>query len=258
MPDDETGLATVKLHFVHRSVFNKASALPRLEDLRDNEKLSKDFDAALLDKPFSLIARDMRQFMIVSHRWVDLHHPDKSEEQRRLISEHLAGHPEKEWVWVDFCSLPQERRNSNGELLKEKTSFEKMYFQDILSIISIAYLLLDVLIIYDQDYTTRFWCMYETFLAMHSVHRGKIKTLDRAQAEERFTIVYAGSLADAKSNVRKQHAELLWAQWGQISTVDAIKQLDLLSIRIVSEKATKWRPCTRSLLIKAVDTGIQR
>ena len=47
----------------------------------------------------------------------------------RPLRSGCCGHPEKEWVWVDYCSLPQDVKNDEGHVVKVMGAEDKAYFR---------------------------------------------------------------------------------------------------------------------------------
>ena len=90
-------------------------------------------------------------------RWLSPDNPDVTGEQLTAIRSFLNRNEWVEFIWFDFCSLPQGERN-----LAETT-----HFRAALKFINLLYLHAPVLILLDANYQTRFWCLYETFLATH-------------------------------------------------------------------------------------------
>ena len=186
--------AALELHFIHRSMFDSESPLPRFDELPQHLKRVETFLMKLLF--FGSDARTgLSSFLLISHRWEGRCHPDASQEQRKAIAEWLSQNLDKEWVWFDYCSLPQDFKNEKGDVVKAMGPEDKAYFRHVLAHIDYAYLLFDVLIVYDQDYMTRFWCLYEAFLAMHSIVGGVIAQIERREAEKRSRVVCVGMVA---------------------------------------------------------------
>merc|ERR1719383_315096 len=176
----------------------------------------------------------LSSLLLISHRWEGRCHPDASQEQRKAIAEWLSQNPDKEWVWFDYCSLPQDFKNEKGDVVKAMGTKDKAYFRHVLAHINFAYLLCDVLIVYDQDYMTRFWCVYDAFLAMHSIVGWVIAQIERREAEKRCRVVCVGMVAQKSAALQKKEADRLWDFWGEASVDDALDQLQRSDIRVTN------------------------
>ena len=99
------------------------------------------------------------------------HNPDVG---TSVTGEHLGAvrafqqdHKEVHFDWFDFGCLPQKLKATDGKVLKELNPAEKMYFKKALSLVNFLYLHGKVLVLLDAEHSTRFWCLYEAFLASH-------------------------------------------------------------------------------------------
>jgi hypothetical protein len=223
---------SVILHFVHRSVFEKDAPMPRLEELLEEEKCTLTITATDLTKKSH---KDFPAFIMISHRWTESHHPDLKQEQRKAVKEFLQKNPDTTWLWFDFSSMPQEHKDEKGLVLKKRTDEEKSYFVSVLKYINCAYLFFAVLVIFDQEYATRFWCLYETFLATHALQDGEIICVPREKANDRLHVVYCGTLALSKASVQTLQLDMLWAQWGEVDLPSASHQLGGSDIRVTNQ-----------------------
>ena len=177
---------------------------------------------------------ELSSFLLISHRWAGRCHPDASQEQRNVIAEWLSQNPDKDWVWFDYCSLPQDFKDEKGDVVKAMGPEDKAYFRHVLAHINYAYLLFDVLTVYDQDYMTRFWSVYEAFLAMHSIVGGVIAQIERREAEKRCRVVCVGMVPQKSAALQKKEADRLWDFWGEASVDDALDQLQRSDIRVTN------------------------
>ena len=98
------------------------------------------------------------EFCIVSHRWMDKEEPDSDGTQLKAIQQYLSDHKEVKYVWFDYCCMPQGA----------KTPSEKVHFKWMLENINILYLGVNVLILVDLSYFSRFWTQYEAWLSMQT------------------------------------------------------------------------------------------
>ncbi|CAK0796589.1 unnamed protein product, partial [Prorocentrum cordatum] len=123
--------------FVHRSVFAQSGPMAPFQHLKRDGTLQswrvtiKSLtDGALL-----------KTHAVVSDPWLTKAHPDLEDIQRKKIKAWLDEHPNIEWIWLDWCSIPQET-----ESLK-RSSEEEAYFRDALNFSNTLYLCFPVLIL---------------------------------------------------------------------------------------------------------------
>ena len=95
--------------------------------------------------------------LAVSHRWETPDEPDPTGAQLAA----LRAHPEIAWVWVDVCAMPQGGAR--------RTRAEEVEFRALLPNVNLLYLACSVLIVMDASYASRFWTLYESWLAMQRV-----------------------------------------------------------------------------------------
>jgi len=102
----------------------------------------------------------VRTHCVVSHRWLSPLAPDDAEgSQLQAVQSHVRAHPEIEWVWFDFWSMPQG----------ERTAAERIDFKHMLVNINVLYLGMRVLILLDLSYISRFWTQFEAWCSMQSL-----------------------------------------------------------------------------------------
>ena len=99
-------------------------------------------------------------WLAISHRWEAPGEPDGKGMQLAAIREHLRRRPEIELVWYDYWCMPQ------GE---HRTPEEVAEFQVMLQNVNLLYICLEVLILLDLTYFSRFWTLLEAWLAMRLV-----------------------------------------------------------------------------------------
>ena len=104
-------------------------------------------------------------------RWMTPHNPDVGTtvvgEQFRAIRTFLEQHQWTEFIWFYFGCLPQKLRIAdNHELQDLNHCVELIFFKETLSVVNLLHLHARVLILLDVQYSSRFWCLYEAFLAM--------------------------------------------------------------------------------------------
>ena len=119
--------------------------LPRLQDLR------RDRPDWIVKKPIdmtsSLLGEYREEMLGVSHRWEDPKEPDTKGKQLAALKRHLNEHPKIKFVWFDFPCMPQQPRSPQ----------EDDEFATMLSGVNVIYLGMQVLILLDMSYTSRFW-----------------------------------------------------------------------------------------------------
>jgi len=161
-----------KFFFVHRRVFFQAGPLPPYQALR--ARRDGCLDEVEISLPELERGKLARSRVVASHRWLTKSHPDPDGVQREAIKSWLEANPEVEWVWLDFCCLPQETEEYT------RTPEEKRYFRDALNFSNTLYLFLPVLVLADSEYIQRFWCLLEAFLALRTFEGGRITTAEGA------------------------------------------------------------------------------
>lgn len=107
--------------------------------------------------------------LAVSHRWETPSKADPEGAQLRALMQHLA--PEIAYVWIDVCCMPQGAH---------RTPLELFEFATMLKQVNLLYLECRVLAIVDGSYTSRFWTLLESWLAMQCVTPYGFHVDDRA------------------------------------------------------------------------------
>ena len=95
----------------------------------------------------------------------------------KAIKAYLEAHPDIEWVWFDYSSMPQ------GD---DRTPKEKAEFDLMLAAIADLYLTARVLILLDGSYASRFWTLTEAWCSMQTVTPEGLRPA--TEAECRYTI----------------------------------------------------------------------
>ena len=94
--------------------------------------------------------------LAVSHRWETPDEPDPGGTQLATLKHHLDDHPEIEYVWCDFPCMPQMPRSPE----------EEEEFKDMLHNINVIYIGMQVLVMLDMMYMSRFWTQAEAWMSM--------------------------------------------------------------------------------------------
>jgi len=157
-----------------------SESLPRMQKLRD-DKLLKKMKVPLKDAFHG--KGIIRSILFVSHRWEVSGKPDLEGVQLAAIKAHLEAHPEIEWVWFDYSSMPQKKET----LLDDRTLKEKAEFKLMLAAIFDLYLTARVLILLDGSYASRFWTLTEAWCSMQMVTPEGLNPATEAE-RRRYTI----------------------------------------------------------------------
>jgi len=173
-----------KYYFVHRNTIlglPPGSRLPAYRDLADQGLLhGLDFDL------FAALNGEYRKtFAVLSHRWVLPGEPDPHGEQLEDLQDVLKGDPQIEYIWIDSSCMPQ---NTPGQ---PRSPEEDQYFGEALQSVNMLYLTMEVIVLYDPDYATRFWCLLESILAFSHPERSGIVRIRHA-AEKHSTVLERG------------------------------------------------------------------
>ena len=154
-------------------------SLPRMQTLRDGRHLTKIKIplASAFRAPAFRGGGITANILFVSHRWEEPDQPDVDGEQLKAIKAYLEAHPDIEWVWFDYSSMPQ------GD---DRTVMEKAEFDLMLAAIADLYLTAHVLILLDGSYASRFWTLMEAWCSMQTVTPDGLRPA--TEAERRYTI----------------------------------------------------------------------
>jgi hypothetical protein len=159
------------------------TSLPRMQTLRKDGHLEK------WSVPLASAFRGdgiIKHILFVSHRWETPNQPDVDGEQLNAIKKYLKAHPDIEWVWFDYSSMPQK-----VDGIDDRTVMEKAEFQLMLAAIADLYLTAHVLILLDGSYASRFWTLTEAWCSMQMVTPEGLRPATlrpTTQAERRYTI----------------------------------------------------------------------
>uniref|UniRef100_A0A7S1A343 Heterokaryon incompatibility domain-containing protein n=1 Tax=Noctiluca scintillans TaxID=2966 RepID=A0A7S1A343_NOCSC len=168
--------------------------------------------------------------IVVSHRWGEKHHPDPDGEQLRAIQAFLEANPGFRFVWIDFCCIPQDLKTSEGNLLLRRTEAETVYFRRALSSVNMLYLFFPVLTLLDAEYNTRFWCCFESFLAVHTFDGASLVS----SGTKHFHIQCVGSYGRNRRQMQQLDKKRLVVQW-TCSTQEALHVLEGSDISVTNE-----------------------
>lgn len=174
----EKGQQECTFHFVRASFIRTSGmlTLPSFKELEKKgalERLTIKFSSAFLGKI------DRRKYCVVSHRWMDKGQPDADGVQMRAIQEFLHTQMDIEWVWFDFWCMPQG----------EKTLADKLSFKWMLENINVLYLSMQVLVLLDLSYLSRFWTQYESWLSLQVATANGLRPATDEERRSRTEIV---------------------------------------------------------------------
>jgi len=212
LPTSKTGIITKKGAAV---IEDKDSRLrddlpiPRFQELRDRGLVDKR-EIHLSDV---LSGALRRSHAVVSHRWEDKHHPDARGEQLRRIKRFLQRSPHIQYLWYDYMSIPQGKEGPLG-----RTKEEEAYYVESLKMSNMLYLGLTVFVIWDQQYSRRFWPCIESWLGLQEATPGGL----RPAPVERSRIEIACIGADQGSS---NTLAMIRATWGSLGVAEASEKL---------------------------------
>jgi len=142
-------------YFVPVHVLKEATELPRFQELRDR--------GLLVRRPVRWADAVRHKYdtdiLVVSHRWETPTYPDPEHVQLRTIQAELEDRPEVRYVWLDWSSMPQGANTTESDTAE---------FMRMLPRINMLYLGASVLMLVDNSYQSRFWTMFEAWLAMQT------------------------------------------------------------------------------------------
>ena len=194
--------------------------LPRLQDL-----LSSHPDLVVqlpIDMTSALIGDYCHRMCAVSHRWETPDEPDSEGHQLCALQAFLEARQEIEYVWYDFSSVyPQglELRFLCGVTLfapllsrdkfeslriqmpqRPRTTAEDAEFVEMLGNVNAIYLGMQVLILLDMSYLSRFWTQMEAWMSMQPLPLPRV-----ADREARYTVT---PLHNASDGLREELVQL--------------------------------------------------
>jgi len=170
----------------------------------------------------------------VSHRWQGPAEPDPGAEQLREIIGYLQKHSEIRYVWYDFWCMPQDER-SEEQLQEEgtvdsRTESQKAEFKRMLKMINYLYLGCRVLVLLDLGYMSRFWTLFESWLAMRkATEHGLVEAHSDDERERQFCIKVLYDNPAASELI-----EALLKQWRFCTWSDAKERLASVDIAVTN------------------------
>jgi len=154
---------------------------------------------------------------MISHRWITPKHPDPNNEQLVKIQEFLRANPHIKLVWLDYGCIPQGKR----------TEDEETHFRSCLDHISLLYLSLPVVVIFDKQYISRFWCIFEMYLSLRKASEEGIGPASEKVIDSRFHFYCIGS---AKRDVDGYKLQMIkdWKDLNASNAADVLKEDDIM------------------------------
>ena len=171
--------------------------LPRFQELRERHLVRR-----FVSRREAMSQRgELRETCLaVSHRWESTLRPDVTGDQFRAIRAYLDEHPQIEYVWVDWSSMPQKGKDGDERTREEEALFKKMLRQ-----VNLLFLGCSVLLLVDISFCSRFWTMFEAWLAMQAASADGLSP-ERERSRRRYTIkcLHTAALTDRLSRVHEQ------------------------------------------------------
>mmetsp|Transcript_1105 Transcript_1105/g.1731 ORF Transcript_1105/g.1731 Transcript_1105/m.1731 type:complete len:334 (-) Transcript_1105:44-1045(-) len=208
-------------YFLHRDTLlsmEQGQLLPVFQALQHQGWLRHE----RIDLQDAVRGRYRQRYACLSHRWESKEHPDPRGEQLALVQEYLQADPQVEWVWIDFCCMPQQNilHPYTGEYLAGmRAPDEQEYFSRALKNVNMLYANMQVCILFDRSYNNRFWCLLEAILALSNP---TVKGLVPSQGNEHHHFLCCGSYT-GKVGMRAVHA--FQEQWWGMPYVEALEVL---------------------------------
>jgi hypothetical protein len=161
----------------------------------------------------AILEKYKNEFLVISHRWHTPQHPDPKGDKVALLQEYLAEHPQVQWVWLDFWSLPQSLPD------KPRTEEEEVVFKVGLANIFMLFISSTVLILFDLQYVGRFWTSYEIWLSLRTV---TADGLMNTPADKRRAHLRCMGAANEAEDI---HMESMFTTWSEKTPEEAASVL---------------------------------
>jgi len=156
-----------------------------------------------------------QHLLAVSHRWEAAAEPDPDGTQLRAVQEYLLHNPEIRYVWYDHWCMPQDERTEQqraDETTKDtRTVREKAEFRRMLGQVNLLYLGCRVLILLDRSYFSRFWTLFEAWLAMRKVtDQGLVEAHDSGKHYHVEVLYDTDTAGELRALLEKQWLDASW------------------------------------------------
>lgn len=176
-----------------------------------------------------------KDFLAVSHRWETSDACDPTGEQLERIRDHLRHHADIQYVFVDYMCLFQG---------PGRTPEQKATFQVQLPNINLIYLGAAVLILFDCDYSGRFWTQFEAWLSLQGASTSGLTsaTTNRTVIEciHGTDEVFGRALRELWSNCRAEEAERILRADSVRVTNSSDKKVQLPKIVVLDRTVRHW------------------
>ena len=204
--------SATSFYFLHASKVRNCS-MERLPKLQELKRTHPDW---IVKKPVDMTSSllgDYRENMLgTSHRWEHPDEPDTKGKQLAALKRYLDDHPEIEYVWSDFPCMPQKPRSPEDE----------DEFAEMLSNVNVIFLGMQVLILLDMSYVSRFWTQTEAWMSMQDASTSGLATA--SEEKRRYTIV---PLHNASAKVSETLIDM-WTGKSAQEAHDILAQPDVL------------------------------
>mmetsp|Transcript_129509 Transcript_129509/g.360801 ORF Transcript_129509/g.360801 Transcript_129509/m.360801 type:complete len:770 (-) Transcript_129509:109-2418(-) len=215
-----------KFWFLRRETFLELpeddGGVPRHQELRDRGLL-EEHEVHLKD---ALSGKLVHHMAVFSHRWFQKDHPDPRNIKLKKAKELLKQHSSWHLLWLDWLCLPQ---SAGGP---ERTDDEEKYFGETLYNINTLYLGLHVVILYDSQYSGRFWPCAECWSSFQVPTEEGVRDYETQGAPCRATFCCVagaeGTEAQAKALMRRG--------WGRTPACDAAARLRRDEVSVANQR----------------------
>ena len=155
------------------------------------------------------------EYLAVSHRWDQPELPDSTGQQLRAVRDFLRRVPSIRYVWYDGWCLPQGKRSKEEQALFDRS----------LPHINLLYLGCTVLVLMDLSYISRFWTLFESWLAMSSTTAEGLVPAEYARGRCHITCIHsARSSTDALTKLLVQ----MWTDKQPNQVYDLLAATDIV------------------------------
>jgi len=225
-------------YFIHRNTilsYEPGTPLPIFQSLQHGQL-----------QPLAVNLRDAVHghyrsgFVCLSHRWETREHPDPRGEQLAALQQYFRKYETVEWAWVDYCCMPQCQpyQQPDGTVMYARNQEEEMYFGQALQNVNMLYANMQVCILFDRAYNSRFWCLLEAILGL-SNPTPKGLTPSKANTHHHFECM--GSL---RGKTAQRTTDAFVHQWWEMPYTEALDVLKSDDVTVTNQ-SDKERQLTR-------------
>ena len=163
------------------------------------------------------------QICVVSHAWELPGDPDASGVKASTIRKHLLENREIEWLWLDFCCMPQ---NSVIGWPLPRSEEEGSAFGWQLRNANLLYLGAHVLVLLDLGYQGRFWTQFELWLSLQEGSTAGLRPVSEQSQRAHMKPIHGATDKLASS---------LLSLWRTKSPEDAHSVLSRADVRVTNQ-----------------------